>query len=134
MKRFLIALMAGSVLAAAVYGAAASLGGINTGTLGADNADIISCDTDGVSLTIEQDGTPAGYRAAGFFLYGIDDDCLGKNVSVALFDGSGAQIAQELGAVVEPYLGADNNSAWKEFAEPKPLIEDVEDTAVRIAG
>ena len=49
MKRTLIALGAGLTVFAGVFAMAASLGGITSSRVGADNTAVASCDTDGVT-------------------------------------------------------------------------------------
>ena len=50
MRRLVTALTVGGVLAGGVYGAAASLGGIGSSSLGADDTAVLSCDSDGVTV------------------------------------------------------------------------------------
>jgi hypothetical protein len=74
---------------------AASLGGLTTGSLGADNAAVQSCDSDGVTLGY---GTPAYDAASGVYkvstatVGGIAAGCIGKTVYVTLADSTGASL------------------------------------------
>lgn len=74
---------------------AASLGGLTTGSLGADNAAVQSCDSNGVTLAY---GTPAYDAASGVYkvsaatVGGIDAACIGKTVYVTLADSTGASL------------------------------------------
>jgi hypothetical protein len=74
---------------------AASLGGLTTGSLGADNAAVASCDTNGVTLAY---GTPAYDAATGVYkistatVGGIAAGCIGKTVYVTLADSTGASL------------------------------------------
>ena len=74
---------------------AASLGGLTTGSLGADNAAVASCDTDGVTLAY---GTPAYDAATGVYkvstatVGGIAAGCIGKTVYVTVADATGASL------------------------------------------
>ncbi len=74
---------------------AASLGGLTTGSLGADNAAVASCDTDGVTLaygTPTYDATSGVYRVSTATVSGIAAPCIGKTVYVTLADSAGASL------------------------------------------
>lgn len=74
---------------------AASLGGLTTGSLGADNAAVASCDTNGVTLaygTPTYDATSGVYRVSTATVSGIAAPCVGKTVSVTLADSAGASL------------------------------------------
>jgi len=90
-----LALLAFSLFAAA----AATLGGLSSADLGADATQVMSCDSDGVSVdyTAEFDATDSRFEVTEVIVSGIHDDCAGQTLSVALGDG-----AQELdsGSVV----------------------------------
>jgi hypothetical protein len=74
---------------------AASLGGLTTGSLGADNAAVQSCDTDGVTLAY---GTPAYDATSGVYtvnsatVSGIAAGCVGKTVYLTLADSANASL------------------------------------------
>ena len=80
---------------------AASLGGLTSSSLGADNGAVTSCDTDGVTIAY---GTPAYDPATGLYkvstvtVGGIALGCSGKTVAVTLSDvgnvslGSGSAV------------------------------------------
>ncbi len=74
---------------------AASLGGLTTGSLGADNGAVASCDTNGVTVAY---GTPAYDAAAGLYkittatVSGIAAPCVGRTVYVTVADSGGASL------------------------------------------
>ena len=74
---------------------AASLGGLTSSSLGADNGAVTSCDTDGVSIAY---GAPAYDAASGVYkvstvtVSGIAVGCAGKTVAVTLSDAANASL------------------------------------------
>ncbi len=74
---------------------AASLGGLTSSSLGADNGAVSSCDTNGVTVAY---GTPAYDATAGLYkistvtVGGIDAACAGKTVAVTLSDSANASL------------------------------------------
>jgi hypothetical protein len=73
---------------------AASLGGLTSTGLGADNNSVSSCDTDGVNIayTNTYDSTASLYKVSSVSVSGIDAACSGKSLSVTLSDNTGASI------------------------------------------
>lgn len=101
MKRLLITLLAGGLLAGAVYGAAASLGGLTTPSLGADDAVVASCDTDGVDVAYETSysETERTYVVDAAIITGLDADCEGGTMAVTLSNAAGGFFAAEEGLI-----------------------------------
>ncbi len=93
-RRMVAALLAGFTVFGAVFASAASLGGITSGNVGADNATVASCDTDGVttSYTTSWDSADARYEVTSVTVANINDACDGKTLSVSLLDAASAQI------------------------------------------
>jgi hypothetical protein len=124
------AVLAFSLIAAS----AATLGGISTDDVGADAALVASCDIDGVSVsfgTPTYNGTTGDYEVDTVTVTGIDDDCLGDDISVALTDGSLAALGEGSGNVA---VGtADNNTAIVNIAPPADA-EAVTRVVVTITG
>ena len=89
-KKLLIGLIAGSAVFAAVFGAAASIGGVSSTSLGAGNTTVASCDTDGVSTSYAVAFDAAGYKVSTVTVSGIAAGCSGKTLSVQLVDANGA--------------------------------------------
>lgn len=70
---------------------AASLGGLNTTSLGADNGAVASCDTDGVALayTTAYSATDGRYKVTSVTVSGIATPaCDGKTLRVTLSDAA----------------------------------------------
>ncbi|MGH3065323.1 MAG: hypothetical protein ACRDOF_03390 [Gaiellaceae bacterium] len=93
-KRVFIAILAGLLVFAGVFAMAASLGGITSNDVGADNTAVASCDTDGVtsSYATGWDATDKRYEVTTVTIGGVNDACDGDNLSVSLTDSTGAQI------------------------------------------
>ncbi|MBK5288286.1 MAG: hypothetical protein JJE46_07450 [Acidimicrobiia bacterium] len=68
---------------------AASLGGLTSSSLGADNGAVSSCDSNGVTIAYgapAYDGTAGLYKISTVTVGGIDAACAGKTVAVTLSD------------------------------------------------
>lgn len=100
-KRLVIgALVLGTVFTT-VFGFAATLG--VTGTdLGAGNAAVASCDTDGVTTSYgnDWDTTDKRYEVTSVTINGIADACDGKTLKVALTDSTNVRLGD--GSVTVP--------------------------------
>ncbi len=88
----------------AVFASAASLGGITSGQVGADDAAVTSCDTNGVttSYATSWDTTDDRYEVTSVTVSGIAEPCDGRTLSVSLLDAvtNGNQIGS--GSVTVP--------------------------------
>lgn len=98
MKRSIIALLVGGMVFGTIFAVAASLGTITTPTLGAGSADVVSCDTDGVTVaftTRVQDNPPIGpgFQVHEVVISGLHSDCDGKYALVSLTNESHNHIA-----------------------------------------
>ena len=93
-KRTVIAILAGLLVFASVFALAASLGGVTSGKVGADNTTVASCDTDGVttSYATAWDATNKRYSISSVTVSGVNDACDGETLSVSLTDASGTQL------------------------------------------
>jgi hypothetical protein len=93
-RRFVISVLAGLVVFAAVFAMAASLGGITSGTVGADTTTVAACDSDGVTATytVAWDATDERYEISTVTVGGVAAACDGLTLSVTLTDSGGAQI------------------------------------------
>lgn len=89
-KKLLIGLIAGSAVFAAVFGAAASLGGVSSTSLGAGNTTVAPCDADGVTTSYAVAFDAAGYKISTVTVSGIAAGCSGKSLSIQLVDANGA--------------------------------------------
>ena len=93
-KRVLIALLAGFVVFAGVFAMAATLGGITSSAVGADETVVAACDSDGVSVsyTTAWDAGDDRYEITSVTVAGVSDACDGQTLSVSLTDSTGTQI------------------------------------------
>jgi hypothetical protein len=93
-KRTFLAICAGLVVFAGVFAMAASLGGVTSNEVGADNTAVASCDTNGVttSYTTGWDTTDKRYEVTTVTVGGVNDACDGDNLSVSVTDSTGTQI------------------------------------------
>lgn len=123
-RRTVLALLGGILAFALIAGAAASLGGINSGDLGADDAVVASCDTNGVttSYTSAYSATgTAGYKVGDVTVGGISDNCDGQTMTVTLTGASDA----ELGTVTQAVPVAAAFTNVLNFSSEAVLSEDV---------
>jgi hypothetical protein len=100
-RRKIAGAIAGLTVFGAVFASAASLGGITSGQVGADDAAVTSCDTDGVTTayTTSWDATDDRYEVTTVTVSGIAVACATKTLSVSLTDGTN-QIGSGTGTVV----------------------------------
>ena len=139
MKRILVALVVGGTLFAAVLGFAASLGPIDADQLGAGDALVTACDTDGVQVawrTQVQDNADVhghkGFQVIAVEISGIDALCDGQKVLVSITkNGSHYMIGRGTvaggAAVVDQwYVGG----SWQ--SGTGPMVVDVDDIHILI--
>jgi uncharacterized membrane-anchored protein len=105
-KRTGIAVLAALLVFGGVLAMAASLGGITSTKVGADNTALASCDTDGVntSYTTAWDGTDDRYEISTVTVSGVADACDGQTLSVSLTDSTSNQIGS--GSIAIPTSAA----------------------------
>jgi hypothetical protein len=111
-RRKIAGAIAGLTVFGAVFASAASLGGITSGQVGADDAAVTSCDTDGVTTayTTSWDGTDDRYEVTSVTVSGIAAACTTKTLSVSLTDGTG-QIGSGTGTVIGTSLAVTMSPA-----------------------
>ena len=99
-KRVAIAVIGASALGIGVA-SAATLGGLTSSSLGANETVVAACDTDGVTIayTNAYDAATGKYRTTSATIGGMAPACTGKNLSVTLKDGTGASLATASAAV-----------------------------------
>ena len=93
-KRTLVAAIAAMTVFGSVYAFAASLTSVTTASVGADNAAVASCDTDGVntSYTSSWDATDKRYEVTAVTVSGIADTCDGQTANVSVNDSADASL------------------------------------------
>ena len=124
-KRTLIAILAGLLVFAGVFAMAASLGGITSNKVGADNTAVTSCDTDGVatSYATAWDATDKRYEITSVTVSNVNDACDGQTLSVSLTDSTGAQIGS--GSMSIPTSAATSHTVSLSTAPSAKLTEGV---------
>jgi hypothetical protein len=101
-RRTFLAVLAGIIVCSLVVAAAASLGGITSSSLGADDAVVASCDTNGVTssyTTTYNTTSTAGFKVNDLTVGGIDDACDGLTMTVTLTGAANASLGSASQAV-----------------------------------
>jgi len=93
-RRIAAAVIAGVATLGVVGASAATLGGVNSNSLGADVGVVGSCDNDGVTLayTNSYDAALGRYQTTSVTVSGINAACAGKSLSLTLKDGANASL------------------------------------------
>ena len=94
-KKIVFGSLFGLTLFGTAMGSAASLGGLNAESLGADDAIVASCDTDGVNTaytTAYNTTGSAGYKVATVTVSGLNNACDGKSIEVRLTGSSNSSL------------------------------------------
>ena len=96
MKRWLTALLAGLIVFGTTFAFAATLGGVTSGSVGANAAVVAACDSNGVTTSYASawDAADKRYEVATVTVSGVADSCDGATLKVTLKDSAGAQIAE----------------------------------------
>lgn len=91
MKRTLIALAAGIAVTGGVFASAASLGGVQSTSLGSSATVVASCDTDGVALdySTAYNAESGTYVVNSVTVDNINDACKGQVIEVSLENDKG---------------------------------------------
>jgi hypothetical protein len=130
-KRALTASLLGLTAFGAVFGSAASLGGLSSDTLGAGASVVASCDTDGVGVTYtrayDSSGTP-GYKVTAVTVTGVADTCDGQTLSVTLTDSGNSAVGA--GSTTIPTSAATSHAVT---VTPQSLVSAVVNAHVVIA-
>lgn len=131
-KKIVFGLLFGLTLFGTAMGSAASLGGVTSNGLGADDTIVASCDTDGVTTsyaTAYNTTSTAGYKVASVTVGGLNDACDGKTIEVRLTGGSDASL-ENISKTIETGAGT---STTLNFAN-STLAESVTGVHIVIAG
>ena len=100
MKKKIIAVVAAFGAFGALTASAATLGGLTSTSLGADQTVVASCDTDGIGLAYSNsyDAVTNAYRTTAVTLSGVNAACASKTFRLTLSDAA-ASLSETTGAV-----------------------------------
>ena len=101
MRKKSVAILAGLAIAGTVGASAASLGGLGGNDLGADAAEVVSCDTDGVVLAYETsfDAATGEYEVDTVTVSSVNAACDGQDFGLTLTDGTNVLGTEATGQV-----------------------------------
>ncbi|MEW6473987.1 MAG: hypothetical protein AB1679_17185 [Actinomycetota bacterium] len=137
-KRLVYGVLVGVTAFAGVTASAATLGGITSTGLGADDVTVASCDTNGVSTsytTAYNTTTAAGYKVDDITVAGIADACNGKSMKITLVGASNASLGEVTATVaVNSTATPADTSDTVDFLATNKLAEDVQGIHVVISG
>jgi uncharacterized membrane-anchored protein len=124
-KRTITAVLLAFAVLCSVYAMAASLGGLTSSAVGADNVAVAACDSDGVSsaYTTAWDTTDKRYEVTAVTVSGIADTCDGQTLSVSLTDSAGVQLGT--GNVAIPTSAATSLAVVLSTAASAELTEGI---------
>jgi hypothetical protein len=124
-KRTMIAILAGLLVFASVFAMAASLGGITSTEVGADNTVVAACDTDGVTTSYATgwDAVDKRYEITSVTVGSVSDTCDGDTLSVTLTNAAGDQIGT--GSLAIPTSAATSHVVALSTASSAKLTEGV---------
>ncbi len=96
-NRTITAIITGLALSGVVAASAASLNGIETVNLAADDTVVLSCDSDGVVVNYKNsyDSALPGFRTPVAIVGKIDKACFGQNMSIVLRAADGTALAEQ---------------------------------------
>ena len=89
-KKLMIAVLGGLLTAGLVGASAATLGGLSSGGLGAEDQVVAACDADGITVgyTNTYSATAQTYQVTAVNFTGVNAACNGKAASVSLRNGT----------------------------------------------
>jgi hypothetical protein len=135
-KRVVVGLLAGSMVFSMVIGMAASLGGLSSDGLGAEDAVVAACDSNGVTTefttSYSASGT-AGYKVGDVTVGGIADACDGASMSVTLTGSGGNSLGEQTATVDVDSTGGDTSDVVS-FSGSSVLAESVTGVHVVVAN
>ncbi len=101
MKKAIIAVVAGLAVSAGVMASAATLGGVTPQSLGASEAVVASCDSDGVDVDYATSWNSASnnYQLDKVVISGTDAACDGLDIDVAVSNSTGSIKGETTGTV-----------------------------------
>jgi hypothetical protein len=95
-SRIISGIIVGLIVFGGVFALAATLGGITSNKVAADNVAVASCDTDGVATayTTAWDATDKRYEVSNVTVSNINNACDGQTLKVTLADSTGASLGE----------------------------------------
>lgn len=136
-KRFIYAALMAVTAFGAVVASAASLGGITADNLGADNAAVAACDTDGVTstYTAAYESVIPGYEVGTVTIGGIADACNGQTLKVNLVDSSNVSLGeQSITVAVDSTATTPDTSDDVDFSASNVSAKSVTNIHVTVSG
>jgi hypothetical protein len=129
-KRLLVSLIAGTAVFGSVFAFAASLNGVDSDNLGADDDVVASCDTDGIttSYTVAYAAANDRWEVTHVVVGGLAALCEGETLSLTLTDSTDAVIG-----TASALVGPTTTSQSFDVTED-PSAEAVEDIHVVVTG
>lgn len=131
---------AAAVVALAAFGgltaSAASLGGLNSSSLGASATVVASCDTDGIAISypsanVAWDSVSNDYRNSAVLISGVNDNCAGKAFRLTLSTNT-ASLTEQTGTVT---LGTGASAGTQTITLAAPVkAQDVTRASLVITG
>lgn len=124
-KSLTIKLLAAATVFSAAFAMAASLGGITSTRLGADDTTVASCDTDGVqsSYASTWDTTDKRYEVPTVTIATVADTCDGQTLKVTLIDAAGASLSE--GTLAIPTSAATSHTVTMATPASSKLVVGV---------
>jgi hypothetical protein len=128
-KRLIVSAVTGTVMFGSVFAFAASLGGVTTDKLGADDAEVQSCDTNNVAVDYDTaySATTKRYEVTDVVVSSIEAACNGQTITVGLAKTDGTKVGD---GTVANLTSASVTVPINE----KPAAEDVNQVHVVIAS
>ena len=103
MKRLFFAVTVGLIVTVAIAASAASLGGLTSTSLGANDTVVAACDTDGVSIdyVTTYNATSRSYDVSSIDVAALDLACAGQQIKVSLANAT-TSLVEVTGVVAAP--------------------------------
>jgi hypothetical protein len=131
LRRILPALTAATVVASVVGASAASLGGLTSARLGAGDATVAACDSDGmtISYTVSGANLVTGATVGGI----ADPACEGGVLTVVLTGSTGSLVATSAATTIPTDAGTTDSSLTVGVS-PQPSASTVHGASIQVVG
>jgi hypothetical protein len=117
-RRTIAGVLAGLTVFGAVFAMAASLGGIQSGSVGAEDAVVASCDTNGVVTSYTTAWATNQYVITEVTVTGIAHTCDNEQLSVSLTNAAGAQIGSVSITIADDLTDTDTDETIALSTDP----------------